>query len=332
MQNGARSHACVSEAESYLPEPKGFNQVDAGSSLASKFVGGQGSLRASVIIPTYYRSNELSELLDSLLGQIVKPMEVIVVDDTPTEVIRHVCEDYEGRFLKERVALIYVRNTGERSITIARNLGVKIAKGDILIFFDSDLILYPDYIEELLETFGEYPEILGVTGWIVRQPPHQDIRYFSLETFKKLFLLFHWSRDRCRFLEYPMVLTKITTCQRFSGSNMAWKRNVFNEHKFDENLKGYAFMEDVLFSGLIFQEFPDRLLMTPEAKCVHAASMEGRPEGAKLREFKFRTRKYVLTQLFGAKGLLIFGWENFGLLILRLIVRIIGKEAEDTFL
>lgn len=49
-------------------------------------------MNVSVVIPTHYRSKDLSELFESLLRQTVKPIEVIVVDDTPSNVIEKVCE------------------------------------------------------------------------------------------------------------------------------------------------------------------------------------------------------------------------------------------------
>ena len=290
-------------------------------------------MRASVIIPTYYRPQELTELLNSLLAQTVKPIEVIVVDDTPTPVIRRLSEDYEIAFSRAKVALLYVRNPKERSTTIARNVGAKMATSDILLFLDSDVILYPNYIQRLLGTFEEYPEALGVAGWIIPRPRLMDIRYYIFETLRKLFLLFHGSKNSCKIFEYPIILTETIGCQWFNSSNIAVKRSVFNELEFDESLKGYAFMEDILFSGSIHKKYPGKLLMTPDARCIHTFSMKGRIEKSNLRYLKLRNRKYVLTKLFGAKGLLMFGWQNFGLLIIRLIGRIRKKSGiTDPFL
>ena len=51
-----------------------------------------------MIVPTYFRAHDLSELLDSILRQTVKPFEVIVVDDnTPNDGVKIVCDNL-GRF------------------------------------------------------------------------------------------------------------------------------------------------------------------------------------------------------------------------------------------
>jgi glycosyltransferase involved in cell wall biosynthesis len=55
-------------------------------------------MKVSVIIPTYYRPKDLSELFESLLKQTVKPLEVIVVDDTPSNIIEELCAKHRDKF------------------------------------------------------------------------------------------------------------------------------------------------------------------------------------------------------------------------------------------
>ena len=151
----------------------------------------------SVIVPTYNRPRDLTTLLNSVLKQTAKPAEVMIVDDSPSPVIMHVFEDYETTFDNAGIMLSYIRNHRERSLPAARSIGVKRARGDIILFRDDDMILYPDYIQRLSETFKEHPHVLGVAGWIIdTRPSHRNIRYYFLETLRKLFLLFHDSMDR----------------------------------------------------------------------------------------------------------------------------------------
>lgn len=276
----------------------------------------------SVVIPTYYRSRELARLLDSIKKQKVKPMEVIIVDDTPDDVIRLLVEDTVITARIANVDLKYIKNPKERSTSIARNIGAKIAKGDVVLFLDSDVVLHSGYIQGLLKTYEDYPEAVGIAGWIrflSNQRPAQNKSYYFYQTLNKLFLLGHDSRDSCRFFEYPMVLTRTIGCQRFVGANMSFKRSLFTIFEFDETLKGYAFLEDALLSGLVLKKYRGKLLMTPDAICYHLYSQEGRERELNLRSVIIRNRKYVLVKLFGARGLLMFGWQNFGLLVTKLI-------------
>lgn len=282
-------------------------------------------MRVSVVIPTYYRRHELAKCLDSILEQTTKPEEVIIVDDTPVNVLKQLVEDYVTRARIEDGYFIYIKNPKERSTSIARNIGATTAKGDVILFVDSDVILDPGYIFGLLKTYRERPEAIGISGWIKNpstQTPKQNKRDCLFHYLKRLFFLFHDSINTCSFFEYPAILTKTIDCQRFVGANMSFRRSVFNELKFDENLKGYAYWEDALFSGLAYKKYQSRLLMTPAAICNHSFSQEGREKGSKMRCIKRRNRKYVLTKLFGVRGLLIFGWQNLGILTIKLIGKI----------
>lgn len=201
------------------------------------------------------------------------------------------------------------------------------AHGDIVMFIDSDVTPYPDYVEKVLNVFKKYPRALGVGSWIKprRQPP-MDIRYFTNQTFLKLFHHRHDSRNSCsRGVEYPIVLSRTIYCRWLLGASMSFRRSVFSEFQFDENLKGYTWGEDFLFSSSISERYPKSLLITPDAICVHDWSGEARPEGKDLFELQMRNDKYVLTKLWGFKGLTIFGRQYLGYWFFRIIRRLKSK-------
>lgn len=95
----------------------------------------------SIIIPLYNRPQEIDELLDSLTKQTDKHFEVIVVEDGSTEKSDFIVDKYGSK-----LNLIYFEKSNSGP-GLTRNEGAKIAKGDYLIFFDSDCIIPPNYIE-----------------------------------------------------------------------------------------------------------------------------------------------------------------------------------------
>lgn len=255
-------------------------------------------------------------------------MEIIIVDDTPIPSIKRVCEQYEKGFQEIGIHLFYVKNPKKRSISIARNLGARMAKGDIVQFVDSDVILTSGYLQEVLKTFEKHPEALGVSGSIesnYRMPP--GVRGNLSQTLPKLFFLTHYARNSCKHFEEPFGVSKEIQCEYFGGANMAFKYSVFSEFQFDENLEKYSYMETILFTGQIDKTYPGRLILTPEAKCYHEASKEGRMEKSEARVHLVRCRKYVLIRLFGLKGVLMFGWQILGVLVFRIIWRIQRKSS-----
>lgn len=230
-------------------------------------------MEVSVVVPTYYRAGELCDLFESLLKQTSKPLEVIIVDDTPNTTVYELCTLYKDRFKKNGVSLNYVRNPRDRSSAIARNVGAEVAKGDIVTFLDSDVVLFPDYIEKILEVFREHSNALGVQGWIVglikRRRRFYSVWFALIQTINRLSYCMYYTRDRCTWNSYPYVLTKTINCEGLLGCNMSIRREVFKEFRFDENLKGYAYMEDFLFSHSIFKKYPKALYITPHAKLIH---------------------------------------------------------------
>ncbi|WP_294081859.1 glycosyltransferase [Proteiniphilum sp. UBA5384] len=104
----------------------------------------------SIIIPLYNRPEEVNELLMSLCEQTDKRFEVIIVEDGSTRRSNIVVEKY-----CDRLDLTYFEkpNSGPG---LTRNAGAMRAKYDYLIFFDSDCIIPPHYIETVSGFLGEH--------------------------------------------------------------------------------------------------------------------------------------------------------------------------------
>lgn len=273
--------------------------------------------KVSVIIPTYERLDDLTNLFESLLKQTIQPFEVIIVDDTPSQHIENLCKKFSSKFESIGINLWYIKNQRYRSAAVARNIGAKKAREEYLLFLDSDVILYDDYIENVLKVFEKNSNAIGVQGLIV------NLRRTKFHNFRqilhKLFLLPTFTYNSCNFNEYPEKLTRIINCQVLSGSNMALKHAIFSELQFNESLKKYSYMEDVLLSYTIFKKYSKGLFITPYARCFHKVSQEGRMGNKKTKAHKDKCRKYVLIELFGFKGLLMYYWQNLGILIIECI-------------
>jgi len=280
-----------------------------------------GIASISVVIPTYYRSNDLAELFESILRQTIMPLEVIVVDDTPTNEIKALCEDYGAKFKFLDIELTYVKNSKERSITIARNIGAKMTKGDIIMFFDNDIVLYPDYMENILDVYQNYPNALGVQGWItnIGNPKLHPLN-------KSIEMIFDvhdkFVKDQCKYNRYPTTLTRVINCEHLEGANMSFKHHVLEEFQFDENLMKYTWMEDALFGFSIRKRYPNSLYITPYAKCIHKWSPEGRLQAKELKKLERIYRQYVLTKVFGFKGAFLFFKQDMGRLILEILAKV----------
>lgn len=106
-------------------------------------------MKYSVIIPVYNRPDEIDELLASLTLQTYIDFEIIVVEDGSRVSCKEVVEKYSKSLT---LLYVYQENTGPG---ISRNRGALMARGEYLIFLDSDCVVPPHYLatinQELLD-------------------------------------------------------------------------------------------------------------------------------------------------------------------------------------
>lgn len=100
-------------------------------------------INLSIIIPVYNRPDEMKELLDSLSNQTFTDFELVVVEDGSSVRSEELCNSYRDRI---NISYYYKENEGP---SIGRNYGLARAKGNYFLFFDSDCILPPHYLETI---------------------------------------------------------------------------------------------------------------------------------------------------------------------------------------
>ncbi len=103
-------------------------------------------IKVSIIIPVYNTKQYLAECLDSVLGQTLKEIEVICVNDGSTDGSLQVLNDYAKHDC--RVVVVDKVNEGAGA---SRNRGLNIAKGECVIFFDSDDFMTLNALETMYE-------------------------------------------------------------------------------------------------------------------------------------------------------------------------------------
>lgn len=113
----------------------------------------------SIVIPTYNRSQFIVETINTALLQSYSEFEILIVDDGSTDDTSQVIQNYFGT--ETRVKYFYKQNE-ERAA--ARNFGIKQAKGDFVIFFDSDDWMMPHYLETLSKVITEHPNVFLLAG------------------------------------------------------------------------------------------------------------------------------------------------------------------------
>ncbi|HIW49537.1 MAG TPA: glycosyltransferase [Candidatus Blautia intestinavium] len=108
-------------------------------------------VKVSVILPVYNVEQYLEQCLDSIVGQTLKDIEIICVDDGSTDNSLNILKNYQKK--DPRIRLIEQKNAGAGA---ARNAGMRAACGQCLSFLDSDDFFEPDMLEKAYECLEQY--------------------------------------------------------------------------------------------------------------------------------------------------------------------------------
>jgi glycosyltransferase involved in cell wall biosynthesis len=103
----------------------------------------------SVIIPTYNRAQYIAEMIEGVLAQTHRETEILVVDDGSQDNTAEVVKQFG-----DRVRYVWQQNS-ERAV--ARNNGLKLSRGEFVIFPDADDCWLPEALSEMLDTMRRVP-------------------------------------------------------------------------------------------------------------------------------------------------------------------------------
>src|SRR5437879_5683771 len=116
-------------------------------------------MKVSLIIPTYSRGEVLCDTIRMALAQTYPDFEVIVVDQTP------VVAPKVAAYIESLGESIQYHQLSPPNLPAARNVGVRSAAGDVVIFIDDDVCIQPDYIASHVRNYqdGSIGAVMGVT-------------------------------------------------------------------------------------------------------------------------------------------------------------------------
>jgi glycosyltransferase involved in cell wall biosynthesis/predicted SAM-dependent methyltransferase len=125
----------------------------------------------SVIIPTFNRFPLLCRAVDSVLNQTHGDVEIIVIDDGSTD-------DTPILFPRQFSSIRYVKVEHSGLPAVARNAGIRLAKGELIAFLDSDDQWLPNKLSQQVSVFHKHPTVGLVcsNAFVVRQHDEKPSR------------------------------------------------------------------------------------------------------------------------------------------------------------
>ncbi len=112
-------------------------------------------VQLSVIVPVLNGGWELAACLDALQTSTLRPFEIIVVDDGCTE---------KTKELAQSRGAVYLRTAGHCGPGTARNLGARHARGGVLVFIDSDVVVSAGVLKRIANRFRRDQDLAGIFG------------------------------------------------------------------------------------------------------------------------------------------------------------------------
>ena len=276
------------------------------------------------IIATRNRDEYLLDAVRSLVGQTVLPQELCIVDSSEEAPTRPAIEQL---CLEAGLALDYV-HPAPRGLTVQRNVGIDRTTGDPVFLIDDDVWMAPDVHEEVLAEYGRWGSELGGVRGVPVDPPMPG-RLTIL--WRKLFGLGGWWPEASGrmlpgfFVEGVASSAGVRRLEYQNGWFMSYRRHVFEHERFDENLAGYGFKEDIDFSyrvarrGYVF-------VQTPRARIDHRKSPAERLSPFDRQRMSLANQFYLhrkhMPQTLGYKAGL--WWALVGMLVLN-----VGKAIHN---
>lgn len=246
----------------------------------------------TAVIPTLNRPADLIQAVTSVCNQIRHPDELIIVDQSSD----HASKIIVKNLLKtnKKINLIYIHDSKILGLVDAKRTSVEYSSGDIICFLEDDVILEPDYLQQIEIGFLKNPHMIGCSGFITNQPK-------SSFFYKLIFKIFHrgiFNDQRINLdFDYNGSHNKLIPSNMLSGGVSAWRLDVFRQIPFDVKNE-FHMLEDIDFSTRVARHFGNRLFINPNAKLAHYFSPINRDkcgvrQRRKLREYVifFRKRK-----------------------------------------
>ena len=188
------------------------------------------NIKVSVIVPCYNAEGCIRNCLDSIINQTFKEIEIICVNDGSKDNTYSILQEYVKK--DNRIIAINKDNGG---VSSARNEGLKYAKGDFIIFIDSDDYIAPEMLSDMYEIAKKtksqlvkcnrkdvYNAFTSKEVIIDRKPIWNSIKTIKKEDFEKKIYIEFFGRSRLCNVFTMLIDRKIV---------------VNNEIKFSEELK-----------------------------------------------------------------------------------------------
>ena len=135
----------------------------------------------SVIIPVFNTEKYISNCIKSIIGQTLKDIEIICVNDCSTDNSLAILQKFAKK--DNRIKIIDLKEN--KGVSNARNIGIDIARGEYIYFIDSDDWIDENYLEQMLKKINEINSNIIINASFVSEYDETKKTYNKFDFLKK---------------------------------------------------------------------------------------------------------------------------------------------------
>lgn len=259
------------------------------------------------------RPTPLLQLLQSVQVQTIYPDEILIIDGSTNNETERLLQENLFRNLH-----YFMVSSEYRGLTKQRNYGIERVGNEmeIICFLDDDTVLGKNYFEQLLKTYDDYPEALGVGGYINNE---SECKFVGEQYQPKIdeYYFDGWKRkDGSRFIlrkrlgldsdcppGYSSLYShgrsvgflppsgKIYEVEQLMGGVSSFRKTIFKTMRFSTYFEGYGLYEDADFTLRVAKI--GKLYVNTKAKLNHYHADSGRPNQYQYGKMVVRNGWYV---------------------------------------
>lgn len=178
----------------------------------------QDSILISVVVPVYNGEKYISQTISSVLSQTYKNWELLIVDDCSEDSTLKIVEEYQ----KENDRIVVLRTKKNSGVAIARNIGIKQARGEYIALLDADDIWRETKLEKQLElALKECADIVYCSYGLIDSEGKNLNRDFIVPPYTSFEL---------------MLVSSAISCSTAMISTNILKKNLFKNEYYHEDL------------------------------------------------------------------------------------------------
>ena len=224
-------------------------------------------MKISVIVPIYNTDSRLNRCIESIMHQTFIDFECLMVDDGSEKTTADIVDSYAER--DSRFIALHKENGG---VSSARNYGIEHAKGDWLVFVDSDDHIVPEHLEKLMTATSDdvdivmtgFEDVRSKESWFHK---YESNKYVGKDGLRKLFTSTDFLRHQIPWdRTYRNKFTKLPSINIRFDSNLSLGEDRLFCYEFLKECNGIATISDVTYihdamdmNSLTYKTYPSEV-------------------------------------------------------------------------